>query len=723
MVKNRAAKAAARNLKAKSGITYPRALDMVQSKARLPFPALPLGQGIIGSPVTWQPRQGSILELGGPTGAGKTHLMNIMASASADVVETYVIDLDQRGPDYRTTGAVVIRTMQEAVELFGRLDSEVRPAVIFYEGFPRTAESTMEEAQEFFSGALLRLSTMGYPLIGSFGVWPGGWLAGTDRLFVAGTQRGGLDTRGSNFLGAPMPDLAAAGAGHAAVYRAAGSDPVLLTLDQPVSVPIAGSAWNPFRHRNLWLQAGPVGRGIFDKVAELLQGTAGLSVDVHDFEARHSAGSPDGRAERDLEDLLDTIRKESPGRNRIVMIAGVPQLRTSAEGDQVLSSVAEMAAGDECTFILLGGRQPAHGYWSRHLVTGKNGNPEEHFIPAGQMRGSSEAHHRPLEHPGLMLGIGSYSDEDRLMEVTFGAGQTITVAGAYLKRTAAAQAIAEATGLTSYTGSMSELSAEATDRAEHAGAGRPREDADSLVAVIDLDSLSNFEKSALFRLQLDAEKADLRLILTAGDMQRHRFVMNAPDATALSVDGDETVLVDAQGRNVRLREFWHSRPRSLTPESMAQNSADTKTLETGYGRTRPRTRPVEKLDLEIGDTLRFHSGRTVFTARAVSENFVVATGKGRGQTVYTIIDWDKGQRGPHNSWGFPVTNDEECAALAGALEKAKSLQDAAEANPLSGTAEFPWPYPEVELSVRRAVYLDIRSVHRGRQQVWPAPVS
>lgn len=154
---------------------------------------------------------------------------------------------------------------------------------------------------------------------------------------------------------------------------------------------------------------------------------------------------------------------------------------------------------------------------------------------------------------------------------------------------------------------------------------------------------------------------------------------------------------------------------AISPEKMASNVEATKALvHPGGLRAWPAANPVEALDLQPGDIVRFLTGRNVFTVRSVTQNFAALTGRSKNKPIYTVIDWAKGQRGPHNSWGFSMLDTADIDLALAAMERTKAAEDAPR---VSGQ---PGPMNELELSVRRAVYLDIRSVHRGNQLLWPA---
>lgn len=161
---------------------------------------------------------------------------------------------------------------------------------------------------------------------------------------------------------------------------------------------------------------------------------------------------------------------------------------------------------------------------------------------------------------------------------------------------------------------------------------------------------------------------------------------------------------------------------TITPEKMNSNVEATKALQHPGGlRTWPTADPVEALDLRPGDVVRFLTGRTVYTVQAVTPNFAGLTGRSNKKPVYTVIDWAKGQRGPHNSWGFSMLDTADIELALAAMERTKTAADEAAANPMAGKPGGPaLPFAELELSTRRAVYLDIRTVHRGGELIWPA---
>lgn len=488
---------------------------------------------------------------------------------------------------------------------------------------------------------------------------------------------------------------------------------------------VAGGIWDPDSHNSLWIEAGPIGRALFDRMAAEGAANDRLHVSVFDFDKQGGANqeyelSVDGPGSDALQagEALQYLAARHPGSRRIIMIAGVPRLRTTSAGDQLLSRIVQMAPDRDCTFIMLGGLEPARGYWSRHYTTYDSGVPTENL--AATVPGTGRADHSslPLQHGRVLLGIGHAPYEPSLVEADFGARWSILVTGERVQRTAAAQSIAEATGATLWAGSLAELLDEVRGRAgvasllgENCVSSTP-EYSGHLVAVVDLDAAGGKGWTVITRIQREARRAGLLLVLTAAKPGTSH--LGGP-VTTVNVDGREAEIIPVGGRRMRLASFWHARPRRATPESMAVN-AEANRLNTGNKRVWPRCQPVDRLEMLPGDTLRFHTGRSVYSVRGVSANFVVATGTSGGKPTYTVIDWANGQRGPHDSWGYGVVTDAEVDALLDGLERTRA-REAGTLGPEDAVGLNP-----VQLSVRRSVYLDIKSVHRGRQKVWPQPV-
>lgn len=84
--------------------------------------------------------------------------------------------------------------------------------------------------------------------------------------------------------------------------------------------------------------------------------------------------------------------------------------------------------------------------------------------------------------------------------------------------------------------------------------------------------------------------------------------------------------------------------------------------------------PVPRVDIQVGDKVKFKGDGLLWNARNVSENFIVLTTtipenrKRAGENVYTIIDWTNSMRGAHNSFGHSTETDESIQKLIDDLE-------------------------------------------------------
>lgn len=480
---------------------------------------------------------------------------------------------------------------------------------------------------------------------------------------------------------------------------------------------IAGARWSPLSHRSLWIQAGPAGNSVFGDITAQVQADPAVEVSAYDF-TKLTVEGPESDAAA-LQVTLEAIRTAAPGRSRIIVVSGRHRLRTSLEGDRLINLITEMSAEHACTFILLGGPMPAHGYWTRHFTTNESGEVREHLIHAGRLLHSAGDHHRRLQYRGVLLGTGFHDDEMQVIEADFGALRTLLVTGMPQERAAAAHSIARSSGALVWPGSLYKLADEVRDRVALASeAGEYTVNAlpdppEPIVFVLDVDAMGG-GFAVYTKMMRDAFRADVSIIATARSAATGRNMLPGPVAMTVNIDRGEAD-VDLRGSRTRFNAFWHFQPPAPDPQQTALHAEATKA-----SRSWPSDRrPVRKVDTEPGDELRFHGTRTVFTVRAVSGNFVVATGSERGNPVYTIIDWADGLRGGHDSWGYGAVTDEETTALVKALESSRQLRTEAENNPCIGTSGHPWPHLEIELSPKRSVYLDFKSVRRGKRQIWP----
>ncbi len=108
-----------------------------------------------------------------------------------------------------------------------------------------------------------------------------------------------------------------------------------------------------------------------------------------------------------------------------------------------------------------------------------------------------------------------------------------------------------------------------------------------------------------------------------------------------------------------------------------------------YGRRRAPQEPMEPLALEAGQKVKFYGDRRWWEVVMPTDDYVVLTRDAefnRG-TLYTVICWSEGRRGPHNSWGYPAKTYQEIGDMVIALYNG-----------------------DIELSERGSVRLDIERV-------------
>lgn len=201
MVKNRAAKIAARDLKESTGITYPRALDLVRlaAGAPSPFPALRIGWDD-GEELTWQPASGAILEVAGATGTGKSILLSSMAAQGIEHVETYVIDVVKSGADYRQLpDHAVISELEKVTALAEALVEAPRPVMIYCDGMLEWPTGTLPE-ENGLAAALERMADAGAALVTASQSPEGRWSESSRILLGANSIAGTITFLGHRGL-------------------------------------------------------------------------------------------------------------------------------------------------------------------------------------------------------------------------------------------------------------------------------------------------------------------------------------------------------------------------------------------------------------------------------------------------------------------------------------------------------------------------------------------
>jgi nicotinamide riboside kinase len=168
MVKNRALKRDARVIKASTGITYPRARDLLTDPVDQDtlVPSLFLGYGADGGNIVHRPGKGTVLVIGGYSGSGKSVLMNRLAAEAADVASVYVIDVAKGGADYRDLRGDLSALETTADGALARIraltKTRTTASVLFVDYVDYTASP---EGIPGFHEALQALSDSGMPVI------------------------------------------------------------------------------------------------------------------------------------------------------------------------------------------------------------------------------------------------------------------------------------------------------------------------------------------------------------------------------------------------------------------------------------------------------------------------------------------------------------------------------------------------------------------------------
>jgi hypothetical protein len=338
MVKNRALKRDARAIKASTGITYPRARDLLTDPVDQDtlVPSLSLGYGPDGGNIIHRPGKGTVLVISGGTGTGKSVLMNRLAAEASDVASIYIIDVAKQGSDYRdirrelsgleTTAAGALARMRDLTETR-------HTASILFIDYIDTSEDIPG-----FTEALRALSDSGMPVIVGGQLpnraLPAAMMERADRILIGRTSR--LDRQ--RML--RHPDAPVLGDRYKAVYEtAAGSVEVILPPGGRVPEPdysftigkdIAGApvTFTPARDRSL-LVTGLTGAGK-TTFLNALAADAATSMDVYFSNAAFPSKeirTPEAvralRTHQETADMLDGIVQEISARRRACHEANV----------------------------------------------------------------------------------------------------------------------------------------------------------------------------------------------------------------------------------------------------------------------------------------------------------------------------------------------------------------------------------------------------------------
>lgn len=188
MVKNRAAKDAARKLKASTGITYPRALERSRLNGKNPAAIPPLRIGkTAGEHLVWQPGPGSVLEISGPASSGKSEMLASFALQAAGI-ETYVIDVSS-GAGYQglLPESSIITGIEQAADLASALEAAPRLVLVLADESLRSLPQQPKPAA--MTGVLERLARSGAAVITATQM-PDSWHAASDRILLGHNAAG-----------------------------------------------------------------------------------------------------------------------------------------------------------------------------------------------------------------------------------------------------------------------------------------------------------------------------------------------------------------------------------------------------------------------------------------------------------------------------------------------------------------------------------------------------
>ncbi len=335
MVKNRAEKRNARTIKASTGLTYPRALDLLTGPVDQDtlVPSLLLGYGPDGGNIVHRPGKGTVLVIGGYSGSGKSVLMNRLAAEAADVASVYIIDVAKGGADYRDIrgelSGLETTTAGALARIRSLTENRHTASLLFVDYVDYTASP---DGVPGFSEALQALSDSGMPIIVGgqlpYRALPAALMERADRVLIGKT-----DSRARQRM-LRNPDAPVLGDRYKAVYEtAAGTVQVILPPGGQIPDPDysftigtdstgASITYTPARDRHLLITGAPGSGKTWSLLAlavgasrlmDVYVGTAGLYPDEVAWPAS-AAGTATSLAE--TADMLDELMLETEIRAR-----------------------------------------------------------------------------------------------------------------------------------------------------------------------------------------------------------------------------------------------------------------------------------------------------------------------------------------------------------------------------------------------------------------------
>jgi hypothetical protein len=190
---------------------------------------------------------------------------------------------------------------------------------------------------------------------------------------------------------------------------------------------------------------------------------------------------------------------------------------------------------------------------------------------------------------------------------------------------------------------------------------------------LDEKFLWTVKSAAPYKEKLKTERAAPIEFVNHIREQLRKDAASAKNAQSFSLDGILLsswmwVLSSIPEKNMFLQMLL-GRLRSL-PSLEEANSEDI--IYTRYN-TPPATSHIE---LQVGDKLKFKKDGQPWVVGGASKHFTVLTRiatnkRDAGQNQYTVIDWRRGMRGAHNSYGHAVITPEDIAIVLEDLESGR----------------------------------------------------